>query len=86
MRRRKTRRPSTAQLAAISRVDAECRRLEARCCKRPEGISDSTWGKCYEMGYIVTADHDGDTPLVRVGSHGAGWARIAKAIETACRK
>ena len=78
MRHTKTRRPSQAQLAAIGKIDAECRRLGAKCCKRPEGISDKTWYKCYELGYIVTADRDGNTPLVRVGSHGIGWVRQAK--------
>lgn len=73
MRHRKTRRPSQAQLAAIGKIVTECRRLGATCCKRPDGIADATWGKCYEMGYIRTVDRDGDTPLVNVGSHGLGW-------------
>ena len=71
------RRPSPAQLAAIGKIDAECKRLGARCCKRPDGISDRTWGSLYKIGFIQTADRDGDTPLVRVGSHGIGWLRAA---------
>ena len=70
MRHKKTTRPSEAQLAAIGKVGAECKRLGANCCKRPHGIADRTWSKCYEMGYIATVTRDGNTPLVRVGSHG----------------
>lgn len=77
MRHRKTRRPSPAQLAAIGKIDAECKRLGTNCCKRPDGIADSTWFKCYRMGYVRTVDRDGDTPLVQVGSHGLGWVRQA---------
>jgi hypothetical protein len=77
MRHKKTRRPSEAQLAAIGRIDAECRKLGATCCKRPEGISDKTWFKCYELGYIRTVGRDGFTPLVCVGSHGTGWLSSA---------
>jgi hypothetical protein len=73
MRHRKTRRPSRAQLSAIGKIDAECRRLGVACCKRPEGIADRTWRTCYELGYIATADYNGGEPLVRVGSHGMGW-------------
>ena len=76
MRHRKTRRPSAAQLAAIGKIDAECKRLGAACCKRPEGIADKTWHKCYELGYIATADYNGGEPLVRVGSHGLGWVHV----------
>jgi hypothetical protein len=73
-------------LAAIGKVDAECRRLGATCCKRPDGIADATWWKCYELGYVRTVDRDGDTPLVRVGSHGMGCLHLAPkplAVETA---
>lgn len=77
MRHRKTRRPSAAQLAAIGKIDAECKRLGAACCKRPEGVADKTWYKCYELGYIETADYNGGSPLVRVGSHGLGWVTQA---------
>ena len=79
------RRPTSAQLAAIGKIDAECKRLSAKCCKRPDGISDRTWWSLYKIGLIQTADRDGDTPLVRVGSHGIGWlhaARQATAGET----
>ncbi len=72
MRHKKLTRPSKAQLTAIGKVDSECKRLGASCCKRPHGIADRTWSKCYEMGYIATVDRDGNTPLVRVGSHGMG--------------
>jgi hypothetical protein len=82
MRHKRTRRPSGAQLAAIGKIDAECRRLGARCCKRPDGISDRTWFKCYELGYIETADRDGDTPLVRVGSHGNVWLSSVPKVST----
>lgn len=80
MRHRKTRRPSAAQLAAIGKIDEECKRLGAACCKRPEGIADRTWYTCYELGYIATVARDGDTPLVRVGPHGLGWVRQARAV------
>lgn len=73
MRHKKKRRPSQAQLAAIGKINAECKRLGARGCKRPDGIADRTWWKCYELGYIETVDRDGNTPLVGVGSHGRGW-------------
>lgn len=71
------RRPSPAQLAAIGKIDAECKRLGTKCCKRPDGISDPTWWSLYKIGLIETADRDGDTPLVRVGSHGIGWLHAA---------
>ena len=73
MRHKKTRRPSPAQLAVIGKIDAECRRLGAKGCKRPDGIADRTWWKCYKLGYIETVGRDGDTPLVGVGSHGRVW-------------
>lgn len=79
MRHRKTRRPSAAQLVAIGKVDAECQRLGDNCCKRPDGIADSTWRKCYELGYIETVGwSDGPValPLVSVGSHGNGWRSL----------
>lgn len=78
MRRKKTRRPSAAQLAAIGKIDAECRRLGGNGCRRPDGIAGRTWDKCYELGYIATVGRDGSTPLVRVGSHGLGWASLAR--------
>lgn len=81
MRRRKIRRPSAAQLAAIGKIDAECRRLGATCCKRPDGIADSTWWKCYELGYVQTVGRDGNTPLVRVGSHGIGCRSLLPKAE-----
>ena len=71
------RRLSPAQLAAIGKIDAECKRLGAKCCKRPGGISDSTWRSLYAKHLILTADIDGGTPLVRVGSHGMGWLHLA---------
>lgn len=77
MRHRKTRRPSAAQLAAIGKVHGECKRLGVAAVRRPDGIAKATWSKCYEMGYIVTADHNGGLPLVRVGSHGIGWIHAA---------
>ena len=77
MRHRKTPRPSAAQLAAIGKIDAECRRLGATCCKRPDGIAEATWWKCHKMGYIRAGGWDGNTPLVRVGSHGMGWMHLA---------
>lgn len=67
------RRPSAAQLTAIGKIDAECKRLGTRCCKRPDGIADRTWRSLYKIGLIETADRDGDAPLVRVGSFGIGW-------------
>lgn len=69
--------PSPAQLAAIGKIDAECKRLGTKCCKRPDGISDRTWWSLHKIGLIQTADRDGDTPLVRVGSHGIGWLHAA---------
>lgn len=86
MRHRKTRRPSPAQLAAIGKIEAECRRLGANCCKRPDGIADATWWKCYELGYIATVGRDGTTPLVRVGSHGIGWVHAAPQERTVVEK
>lgn len=77
MRHKKTRRPSAAQLAAIGKIDAECKRLGTKCCKRPDGIADSTWRSLYAKHMIQTAAHDGDTPLVRVGSFGIGWLHAA---------
>lgn len=67
------RRPSPAQLAAIGKIDAECKRLGTKCCKRPDGVADRTWWSLYKIGLIETADRDGDTPLVRVGPFGIGW-------------
>lgn len=67
------RRPTTAQLTAIGKIDAECKRLGAKCCNRPDGISDTTWRSLYKLHLIQTADHNGGTPLVRVGSFGIGW-------------
>jgi hypothetical protein len=67
------RRPTTAQLAAIGKIDAECKRLGSKCCKRPDGISDRTWRSLYAKHMIQTADRDGDTPLVEVGSFGLRW-------------
>jgi len=69
----KMRRPTTAQLVAIGKIDAECKRLDSKCCKRPDGISDRTWWSLYTHRLIETADRDGDTPLVRVGSFGRVW-------------
>jgi hypothetical protein len=85
MRHRKTRRPSNAQLSAIGKIDAECRRLGTNCCKRPEGIASRTWYKCYELGYVETVGRDGDTSLVRVGSHGLGWVGQAARAISQCR-
>jgi hypothetical protein len=67
------RRPTHAQLVAIGKIDAECKRLGSKCCKRPDGISDRTWLSLYASHLIQTADRDGDTPLVKVGSFGIGW-------------
>jgi len=67
------RRPTHAQLVAIVKIDAECKRLGSKCCKRPDGISDRTWRSLYAKHMIQTADRDGDTPLVEVGSFGLRW-------------
>lgn len=77
------RRPSPAQLAAIGKIDAECKRRGTRCCKRPDGISDRTWWSLYKIGLIQTADRDGDTPLVRVGPFGIGWLHAVPKQATA---
>lgn len=71
------RRPSPAQLAAIGKIDAECKRLGTKCCKRPDGIADRTWRSLYAKHMIQTVGRDGDTPLVRVGSFGIGWLHAA---------
>lgn len=70
------RRPSPAQLAAIGKIDAECKRLGVKCCKRPDGIADRTWWSLYKIGFIATADRNGDTPLIKVASHGMGWLHL----------
>jgi len=67
------RRPTHAQLVAIGKIDAECKRLGSRCCKRPDGIADRTWLSLYAGNLIQTAGRDGDAPLVKVGSFGIGW-------------
>jgi len=76
MRRRKTKRPTTAQLEAIRKVHAECQRLGTTCCKRPDGIADVTWWKCKAQHYIVTGGWDGNTPLVELGSTGKSWLHL----------
>ena len=72
------RRATTAQLAAIGKIDAECKRLGTKCCKRPNGIADRTWWSLYNIGFIATVDRDGDTPLVKVASHGMGWLHLVR--------
>ena len=80
------RRPTHAQLVAIGKIDAECKRLGSRCCKRPEGIYDSTWRSLYEKHLIKTVDRDGDTPLVSVGSFGIGWLHAVPKQPQAVKK
>lgn len=67
------RRPSPAQLTAIGKIDAECKRLGTKCYERPDGIADRTWWSLYRIGLVQTADHNRGKPLVRVGPFGIGW-------------
>jgi hypothetical protein len=76
------RRPTHAQLVAIGKIDAECKRLGSKCCKRPDGISDRTWWSLYRHRLIETTDRDGDTPLVTVGSFGRVWLHTVPKQQT----
>jgi hypothetical protein len=73
-----SKRPSHAQFAAIRLLDSECRRLGVDCCKRPESIKDSTFWSLRRLGLVEAGGFDGDTPLVKLSSHGRSWLPAAK--------